>query len=229
MAPQQKSKTSSHRSEKEIEALLKRLHSGCRFILFEDVKKNDISNILRNAAQPDEVHSELGRALAHSYIESLDDALGERIILSLCCGEDIESNSSNSHHQTISKTNYASAANAFFSYLAEYVLANNNGEDSNDSTAQEKRYQIRSKWLQWCVRCEELISPADDGSSANSNGGGRSVLISCLKNYSSICVGNSSSGGCDMVYRSLKSSTSRKYWIRSIASALELAITTSCG
>jgi len=229
MAPQQKSKTSSHRSEKEIEALLKRLHSGCRFILFEDVKKNDISNILRNAAQPDEVHSELGRALAHSYIESLDDALGERIILSLCCGEDIESNSSNSHHQTISKTNYASAANAFFSYLAEYVLANNNGEDSNDSTAQEKRYQIRSKWLQWCVRCEELISPAADGSSANTNGGGRSVLISCLKNYSSICVGNSSSGGCDMVYRSLKSSTSRKYWIRSIASALELAITTSGG
>ena len=32
-----------------------------------------------------------------------------------------------------------------------------------------------------------------------------------------------------MVYRSLKSSTSRKYWIRSIASALELAITTSGG
>ena len=59
---------------REIDSLLKRLHSGCRFIHFEDdIKKHDISNVLRNAAQPDEVHSELGRALAHSYMTSLFD------------------------------------------------------------------------------------------------------------------------------------------------------------
>lgn len=227
MVPQQKSKASAQqRSEREIYALLKRLHSGCRCLQFEDVKnKNDISNILRNAAQPDEVHSELGRALAHSYIASLDDDVGERILLSLCCGEDIESS-----NQQTDKTNYASVANAFFSYLAEYcMLANKNNEgDNNISADQERQQQILSKWLQWCVRCEELTSPAD-GSSVY-NGGGRYVLIACLQHYSSICFVNSSSTcGCDMVYRSLKRSTSRKYWIRSVASAFELAITTTLG
>lgn len=223
MAPhQQKSKASAaQRSEREIDALLKRLHSGCRFIQFEDVHKNDISNMLRNAAQPDEVHSELGRALAHSYMASLDDDLGERILLSLCCGEATES----SNQQQTDKTNYASAANAFFSYLAEYLLANNNGAGGSISAVQDRQQQIRSKWLQWCVRCEELVSPAADGSSIQ-NGGGRSVLFACLKNYSLICFGKSSVGGCDMVYRSLKRSTSRKYWIRSVASALQSAVTT---
>jgi hypothetical protein len=211
MAPQQqKSKDSaSQRSEREIDALLKRLHSGCRFIQFEDVHKNDISNILRNATHPDEVHSELGRALAHSYMTSLDDDVGERVLLSLCCGEDTE-NSNSSNQQQTDNANYASAANAFFSSLAEHFIAN-------------RQHQIRSKWVQWCVRCEELVSPTD-GSSIN-NGGGRSVLFACLKNYSLICFGNSSVGGCEMVYRSLKRSTSRMFWIRSVAIALEAAIT----
>eukprot|EP00986_Skeletonema_menzelii_P013545 scaffold7978_cov145-Skeletonema_menzelii.AAC.6 len=227
MVSQQKSKASSQTAGKEIDALLKRLHSGCRFILFEDTvnNKHDISNALRNAAQPDEVHSELGRALAHSYIESLDDDLGERILLALCCGEDIESNnsSSNGNHLT-GKANYGSAANAFFSYLAEYVLAgNNNGDVYDASSNQDKLQQICMKWLQWCVRCEELIFPTDG--SFNNNGGGRSVLLACLKHYSSICFGKSLAGGCDKVYRSLTCSTSRKYWIRSIATALGSAIT----
>lgn len=218
MGSQQKSKASSQRTGKEIDALLKRLHSGCRFISFEDVNnKKDISDALRNATQPDEVHCELGRALAHSYLNSLDDELGERILSSLCCGEDIESNNSSNSNQQTGKSNYATAANAFFSYLAEFRLANKYNDEDNISATREKLHQ---KWLQWCVRCEELTFSAD-GSFASSNGGGRSVLTACLKNYSTICFGNSSAGGCDKVYRSLKCSTSRKYLIRSVAAALE--------
>ena len=162
MSSQQRSKASSQRASKEIDALLKRLHSGCRFILFEDVNnKKDISNTLRNAAQPDEVHSELGRALANSYLDSLDDDddVGERILSSLCCGEDIESNNSSNSNKQTGKSNYASVANALFSYLAEYWLANKYIDEYNISATREKLHQ---KWLQWCVRCEELTIPPDE-------------------------------------------------------------------
>ena len=105
-------RASSQTTAKEIDALLKRLHSGCRFILLEEevnnnrTNKHDFSNTLRNATQPDEVHSDLGRALAHSYLDSLllnddNDLLGERIILALCCGEDIGSNNSGNNGNKI--------------------------------------------------------------------------------------------------------------------------------
>jgi hypothetical protein len=74
------------RYDKEIDALLNRLHSGCRFIDFEEDVGNrrgggggagdddarrrsiDVSNRLRNASPPDEAHADLGRGLARSYV-----------------------------------------------------------------------------------------------------------------------------------------------------------------
>ena len=84
--------------DKEIDAILNRLHSGCRFVDFQDHSNNNgstksngktskgrnghddgsshkhrraVSNALRNVSPPDESHGELGRALAYSYVGSL--------------------------------------------------------------------------------------------------------------------------------------------------------------
>lgn len=238
-APPQKSKEATQ-CVREIDSLLKRLHSGCRFIHFEDdINKHDISNVLRNAAHPDEVHSELGRALAHSYMTSLlfdDDEVIERILTSLCCGEDIDNGGGSGSSSIINnntkqdRANYASTANAFFSYLKENLLA------SNKNLGSISEHQIHKKWLQMCVRCEELVFTNntahahhnDNGlsyySQNSNNGGGRYVLTACFKHYASISFGNSLSS-CDSVYKSLQKSTSRKQWIRFISTALESVIT----
>lgn len=117
----------------EINALLNRLHAGCRFIDFDELSSSgagsgdgtsssskDAYNRLRNISSPDEIHAELGRGLAHSYIESIALSItstpslislssnnsdghvavrqtvvkrGEHILRSLCCGEETTSSS----------------------------------------------------------------------------------------------------------------------------------------
>ena len=86
MAVGKPSTSTTTRYDKEIDALLNRLHSGCRFIDFNEDNVNvattisgdgrgkrasAVSNFLRNISPPDETHAELGRALAHSYLGSL--------------------------------------------------------------------------------------------------------------------------------------------------------------
>jgi len=228
---------SSNDCEREIASLLKRLHSGCRFVQFEEVptaKGNNrggssrakgvaISNSLRNATPPDEIHANLGRTLASSYLSFVtgntkedkpaDEAgVGEKILSSLCCGDDNDADGKSAND----RLNYASAAHSYFARLTEF------GDDE-----EEKAHAIRSylfkQWASWCVRCEELAT-------IGSGGGGVHVLHACLKCYAYIIgsrnyadiEGHSSSAS---VYDSLQGTAARKFWIQICISRLP---TTAC-
>ncbi|KAL7554186.1 hypothetical protein ACHAWF_017596 [Thalassiosira exigua] len=235
MAPPDKSSPATQRDE-EIEALLGRLHSGCRFVSFEDSgdggKGGDVSNFLRNASPPDETHAELGRALAHSFINSFqpesssfkngseDETYrravdrGERIITSLCCGGDSDGGSNVSGYNAF---RYASVGRAFFGRLRGFLA------DQREGDASIKSF-IRNQWIRWCILCEELALPVGDLVSP-CDGGGVHVLNACLMNYGFIChldvhVNDAEGGtdetsrGCAGVYERLMHHTSRKYLIR---------------
>ena len=140
------SSASSNDCEREIASLLKRLHSGCRFIQFEELpttkgnrggsslaKGVAISNSLRNASPPDEIHANLGRALASSYLglitgnaeeEKPADEAGvwEKILSALCCGDDTDDDGKSANN----RLNYASAAHSYFARLREF------GEDGEE-------------------------------------------------------------------------------------------------
>ena len=236
-------KSSAGRHDKEIDALLNRLHSGCRFVAYEDdssgkkgkgsrtIKHHAISNQLRNSSPPDETHAELGRALAHSYIASLQsisahlqsssedqvvqDAVerGDHIIQSLCCGEIGNSDGNESGQKFLSnRANYASAGCAFFGCLLPFFM----GADEKDVPVKSF---IKHQWQSWCIRCEEFSIP-EGGIPSVCNGGGINVLNSCLKNYGVVCnqpMGmkeDENDDGCAKVYDSLKHHSSRKYLIR---------------
>lgn len=233
MAPSKSSSTQSHH-DKEIDALLNRLHTGCRFVDFEgdsnsrrkggDGNGIKIANLLRNLSPPDETHAELGRALAHSYVGSLrsitsklsqsssleDDSVqsaverGEHIIKSLCCGEDVSSDG-NSKYQP-DRANYASAGYAFFGHLKSFY-------SSIEEEDAPLMAFIQSQWQNWCIQCEEYALPTE-GIQSNNRGGGIHVLNSCLKNYGYICCFGGKGDGCAKVYMSLKHHSSRKCLIR---------------
>ncbi|KAL7539375.1 hypothetical protein ACHAXR_009234, partial [Thalassiosira sp. AJA248-18] len=235
MPPGKSSSSPGQRNDKEIDALLSRLHSGCRFVDYEDPSSRRkgsgvVSNLLRNSSPPDETHAELGRALAHSYVASLhsisyefqssltDESVkgaierGERILQSLCCGEklanDDDDGGSTAHSE---RANYASAGYAFFGHLRSFFL-------SNEEIGTPVKGFIQSQWKNWCIRCEEFASPMG-GMPSECNGGGIHVLNACLKNYGKICYlggkdGSNTQDGCASVYESLKHHSSRKYLIR---------------
>lgn len=226
---------SPYRYDKEIDALLNRLHSGCRFIDFEEIinhgKVRDDAchttcNRLRNSSPSDEAHADLGRGLAHSYIESLRPRLtsspnenygytqfaierGERIIQSLCCGADAATKSGGQLRMI--QLNYASTACAFFGTLRSSCLSH--GREDDDSV----REFVRKQWQNWCIRCEELVLETD-GTPSEEGGGGVHVLYACLKGYCHICHQgkqcSSAELGIDRVYESLVNHSSRKYLIR---------------
>jgi len=232
--------TPSAQYDKEIDALLNRLHSGCRFVNFEDLSNpgkgsdgviHDVCNQLRNASSPDETHAELGRALARSYVESLHSISttlqssssdgnvqsaierGERILQSLCCGED--ASESGGESRIHSGKAYASVAYAFFGRLRSFFLSDRNEDDSMKAF-------IRGQWHNWCIRCEELVLQTADMPLEYCEG--IYVLNACLKSYSYICyLGKQGSTGkndglvdwgCAGVYESLTHHSSRKYLIR---------------
>jgi len=170
--------------DKEINALLTRLNTGCRLVDYETsfVNKNKpssiICNTLRNVTFPDEVHSELGNTLALSYVELISSSLqqvssssvdevqlsaiiesGDNIIHTLCCGE-VTSTSDSSSNQSSStsnrgRLNYASVAYTFFHHLQSIFLDDNDMEDTI------KKF-ILNQWQKWCIRCEELVIIPED-------------------------------------------------------------------
>jgi hypothetical protein len=183
--------------DKQIDALLHRLHSGCRFV--NNFEGNDrdcdadiiICNRLRNMSSPDETHAELGRGLAQSYVGSLHPfskneqnyimqttaaiERGDRIIQALCCGLDAAKDGV----QWGTRLNYSSTAFAFFDTLQSFVACRGRDDDSI-------RELIQTQWHRWCMRCEELVLNAD-GMPLESSGGGIHVLNACLKGYCNIC------------------------------------------
>ncbi len=212
-----------NRFDLEINALLNRLHSGCRFIDFDELvsaeggggaSSKDAYNLLRNASCPDEVHAELGRGLAHSYIESLlqvmksksvpsllndKDAFhqavverGERILHSLCCGEVTSSpNSSDGesgrwrHHQSSTRLNYVSTACAYFHSLYSYCAANSFNDDSIRMEISNTVAITIFLRKEWQKWC--VICEELVLQTPNHKGGGGHVLNACLKSYSCIC------------------------------------------
>ena len=229
------------RYEKEINALLSRLNTGCRLVDYETsfIDKNKpssiICNTLRNVSFPDEVHSELGKSLALSYVELIssslqqvsssssedDDVLksaviesGDNIIHTLCCGETSSSSGSyqSSANSNRGRLNYASVAYTFFHHLQSIFLNDNDVEDNSI-----KKF-ILNQWQKWCIRCEELvITPAVDNSmSIECNGGGVHVLNSCIKCFGYVCTSFSSNEeeAISHVYDSLVHHSSRKLLIR---------------
>ena len=230
--------------DKEISALLSRLNTGCRLVDYETsfINKNKpssiICNTLRNVTFPDEVHSELGKTLAQSYIELISSSLkqvntssdgdgkvlksiiesGDNIVHTLCCGEVISTNSSSSDNRQSSSTsnrgrlNYASVAFTFFHHLQSIFLDNNNNGEDNSI----KKF-IYSQWHKWCISCEELviIPVADNSMSFECNGGGVHVLNSCIKCFGYVCNRFSSKEeAISRVYESLVHHSSRKLLIR---------------
>ena len=215
---------SSNDCEREIASLLKRLHSGCRFIQFEEVPTNKggnrnrgggslakgvaISNSLRNASPPDEIHANLGRTLASSYLSLVsgdtkegkpvdESGVGEKILSSLCCGDDTDGKSANN------RLNYASAAHSYFARLTEF------GDDKDDKADAVRSYLFK-QWASWCVRCEELVT-------GGSGGGGGNVLQACLKCYAYIGsrnYANAEGPSSASVYDSLQGHAARKFWIQ---------------
>jgi len=235
------------RYEKEINALLTRLNTGCRLVDYETsfINKNKpsslICNTLRNVSFPDEVHSELGKTLALSYAELVSLSLlqvsgsdnevqlstiiesGDNIIQTLCCGEVTNTNSSSDSRHSSStsnkgRLNYASVAYAFFNHLQSIFLNDNDVEDTI------KKF-IVNQWQKWCIRCEELVIIPDDTMSIECNGGGVHVLNACIKCFSFVCTRFSNNEeAISHVYVSLVHHSSRKLLIRTfIASASSAA------
>ncbi|KAL9180607.1 hypothetical protein ACHAXT_011060 [Thalassiosira profunda] len=223
--------------DKEVASLLSRIHTGCRFVDLEDppgggrgkggakrggrhpADGRDIANYLRNAAPPDEVHGQLGRALARSFVGSLeasgrDDGgdnaeRGERILRALCCGEEGADDEARSALRHSGGANYASAASAFFGELATYFC---NGEGGGGI-----KKVLEGQWENWCIRCEELVLPPEGIPSDHNGRGGIGVLNACLKGYVRVCflvVDDATSGGCARIYERLVHYSSRKYLIR---------------
>ena len=202
-------KSSTSRYDKEIDALLNRLHSGCRFVDFSEEDNNVASgtiigggdsgkhpsavcNYLRNLSPPDETHAELGRALAHSYLESLqsissslksisssskhndigDDVQsaidrGECIIHSLCCGEDI--NGSSRHQQQYQFTQKHNMgrenyASVGYSFFnsLQSFFVDDDTKRSGDDDDDVVENFLQYQWQKWCIRCEELVLPSAD-------------------------------------------------------------------
>ena len=154
----------------------------------------------------------MGRALASSYLGLItdnaeeekpadEDGVGEKILSSLCCGDDTDDDGKSANN----RLNYASAAHSYFARLREF---GDNGE--------EKLHAVRSnlfkQWASWCVRCEELAT-------VGSGGGGVHVLHACLKGYAYI-IGNREYANVDeqlssaSVYDSLQGHAARKFWIQ---------------
>jgi hypothetical protein len=201
--------SSSARYDKEIDALLNRLHTGCRFVDFEEVRnyrggkgrggddalRSDVYNRLRNASPPDETHADLGRGLAHSYVGSLrfiskssppypDESAQLAIergdrILRSLCRGPDAANNCDGGLSGI-QLNYASAACAFFKRLRSSFVGHQGKEDSVEGF-------IWSQWQNWCMRCEELVLDAD-GVPTEVGGGGIHVLNACLQGYA--CIHN---------------------------------------
>ena len=225
--------------DKEINSVINRLHSGSRFINYTDSKRNKptdedhTQNALRNLSHPDEVHVELGRALALAYVRSLHSIIhvlhengnnevqaaserGMHIMQSLVSGEDISTddddkggvNGPANYH----RANYAAAGSSFFDCLIEMVFTKHDTDYDDTTDQQMLRSFVGTQWQQWCIGCEELAY-ANDNARSFSGGGGYHVMNACLKGYASICFPSlpDSSGE---VYRSLKHSPSRKFWIR---------------
>ena len=243
-----KAKPSTQHNAKEINSVIQRLHSGSRFINYRDGKQqrnnkptdqDRTHNALRNLSHPDEVHVELGRALALGYVRSLnlivtylnknnakgnDEAraatdTGMRIIQSLVCGEEISSEDDGKRNEAdgqkannCHKANYAAAASAFFDCLLEMVFTIHTDDYDDTADREVLRSFVATQWQQWCIRCEELTY-TNDNARTFTGGGGYHVINACLKGYASICFPNlpHSSGE---IYQSLKQSSSRKFWIR---------------
>ncbi|KAL3810916.1 hypothetical protein ACHAXA_008766 [Cyclostephanos tholiformis] len=235
---------SSTRYDKDIDALLNRLHSGCRYVDFEegsnyrvrkgsggdDALRRDICNRLRNASPPDETHADLGRGLANSYVGSLHSILkaspsnmDENVQLAIERGDRILRSLCRGSDVTSSdggqwgiQLNYASAGCAFFERLRLSFV----GHGSRDHLVGAF---IWKQWQNWCVRCEELVMDAD-GVPTKVGGGGIHVLNACLQGYgrihyrgkqpSTANAGAVVTGGIAWVYESLAHHSSRKYLMR---------------
>jgi hypothetical protein len=209
-------KQTSSSKNKEVDSVLNRLHSGCRFISYTDKhggigkesNEDRTHNALRNLSHPDEVHAEIGRALAFSYVKSLrsiwtlldsDDVgsgelqavvgRGVNIIQSLVCGEELSQEDDKQrelYQENYNKANYASAASSYFNHLFKLIFEND-GTDEGSAVEHEALCSfVKSQWQHWCIRCEEFAY-AKETASSFTGGGGFNVLNDCLKRYGSIC------------------------------------------
>jgi len=219
--------------DKQIDALLNRLHSGCRFVDFEENNKRgkiisdgdrdaNIYNRLRNMSSPDETHAELGLGLAQSYVGSLqpistsnNDASQNDNMQTTAAIERgdriIQSlccglDVAKDGVQSGSRLNYSSTAHAFFDSLQSSFACLGRDDDSF-------REFIQKQWCRWCLRCEELVLDAND-TPLESSGGGIHVLNACLKGYCHICCLGKQFSQTTSVIQSLLHHSSRKYLIR---------------
>ena len=244
------SKTKSH--DKEIDSVLTRLHSGSRFIAYTERRgsskptdEDRVHNALQNLSPPDEVHAELGRALAFSYVTSLqliegcfvdeenvDSAdvqaavdRGMHIIESLVCGEEASTNDKQGNQQEkYDKRNYASVASSFFNHVIRLMFINDGTEKDDEIKQTPLLSFVKGQWHQWCIRCEELAYDQKNDRSFT-GGGGNLVFNICLKGYASISYisGEFLSDNTGTLFRQMNQSSSRKLWIRlCVSKATEL-------
>eukprot|EP00804_Cyclotella_cryptica_P022931 CCRYP_018763-RA/>CCRYP_018763-RA protein AED:0.01 eAED:0.01 QI:89/1/1/1/0/0/2/372/2023 len=216
-------KNASTRHDKEIDSVLSRLHSGSRFVYYnKHVKRGSGAkpsdeyrayNVLRNLTHPDEVHADLGRALANSYVSSLcelssllsysndlkteDDAAvkaaidrGMFILQSLVCGEDVSKHENKEViDENRNKASYAAAAYSFFDQLVRSMFFKDDVVHIRvcNTERAEMRSFVNQQWQQWCIRCEELVYMNEK--SSFTGGGGIHVLNACMKGYATFCFG----------------------------------------
>ena len=245
-------KTKSH--DKEIDSVLTRLHSGSRFIAYTERRSSSkptdedrVHNALRNLSPPDEVHAELGRALAFSYVTSLQsikDCLvdhekvnnadvqaavdrGMRIIESLVCGEEVSTDDKREvQKEYFHKGNYASMASSFFDHLVRLVFVRDDAKKGDDSRQEQLCSFVKIQWHQWCIRCEELAYYTSGNGVSLSGGGGYLAFNACLRGYASISYISGeylSDNRTGTLFQSLNQTSSRKFWIRlCVSKAAEL-------
>lgn len=209
--------------DNQIDSVLNRLHSGSRFVCYTDqsVKRGGVRpldddrvhNVLRNLTHPDEVHDELGSALAYSYVSSLfeissllvdsRDARNEdnvevkaaiergmRIIEALVCGEDsTKHENKEALDANYNRASYASTAYSFFDHLSRSIFVRDDGIHMRGNQVERKKLRsfVNYQWKQWCIKSEELAYTKGDMASLFTGGGGVHVLNACIKGYASIC------------------------------------------